>query len=159
MNIALHKHGRLALWIATYLCVGWIIGRMTNDDVQGWYRTLEKPALNPPDIVFPLVWTTLYVMIAIAGYKLFEHRKSPTGKTCCTLFVIQTILNWLWSFVFFEWHLLGLAFGWILVMVVLVAALILKASGHIRIAAYLLVPYLFWIAFASYLSGSIWLLN
>jgi tryptophan-rich sensory protein len=159
MNIALHKHGRMALWIATYLFVGWMIGRATSDNVQGWYQGLNKPELNPPDFVFPVVWTLLYVMIAVAGAKLFEYRKSPEGRVCCTLFVIQTAMNWLWSFIFFEWHMLDVAFGWILALVLVVAVLILKASSHVRIAAYLLVPYLFWIAFASYLSGFIWLNN
>lgn len=159
MNMALNKYGRLALWIAVYVTVGWLIGRTTMDNVQTWYPTLAKPPLNPPDIVFPIVWTSLYVMMAIAGCTLWSRRTLPQGKLCVTLFGIQTLMNWLWSFIFFEWHLLGLAFGWIIVMIALTVILIKTSWTHARPAAILLIPYLLWISFASYLSGSIWFLN
>ena len=157
--MALNKYGQIALWIIVYVGVGWFIGRATSGDIQNWYPSLIKPALNPPNLVFPIVWTSLYVMMAIAGWTLWTRRHSINGHLCLKLFALQTGMNWLWSFIFFEWHLLGLAFGWIVTMIVFAVVLILKAQTHAKPAAILLIPYLLWISFASYLSGSIWLLN
>jgi benzodiazapine receptor len=155
----LNRYGQIALWIIVYVAVGWCIGRATNGDIQSWYPNLIKPPLNPPNIVFPIVWTALYVMMAIAGWTLWTRRHLSNGHLCFKLFAIQTAMNWLWSFIFFEWHMLGLAFGWILLMIPLAALLIFKARTHARPASILLAPYLLWISFAAYLSGSIWFLN
>lgn len=157
MNIALNKYGSLVLWIALYVSVGWIIGRVTMNDVQTWYPGLLKPPLNPPDLVFPIVWTSLYVMMAITGWMIWQRRSHL--RSIALLFGIQTLLNWAWSFVFFEFHLLGPAFAWIVVMIVLTVALIYKLWNPLKPAAILLIPYLLWISFAFYLSGSIWILN
>lgn len=159
MNIALKRHGQVILWIAGFLAVSWGIGQFTRDDVDTWYRGLLKPDLNPPDLVFPIVWTTLYVLMAISGWILWNRRHHPEGKLCLTLFVMQTLINWAWSFLFFELHLLGFSFAWILGLILLMAVLILKSWTHARTASLLLFPTLLWISFASYLNGSIWLLN
>lgn len=155
--MALNKYGSLAFWIALYVSVGWIIGRATMDDVQTWYPSLLKPPLNPPDVVFPIVWTSLYVMMAITGWMIWQRRLQLGSIP--VLFGIQTLLNWAWSFVFFEFHLLGVAFAWIAVMIALTVLLISKLWNPLKLAAILLVPYLLWISFAAYLSGSIWILN
>lgn len=160
MNALLkHPRAQLALWILVYMAIGSLIGRLTAEDVDGWFRTLEKPSFNPPDIAFPIVWTTLYILMAIAGWRLAARRYTPEGKLAFVLFGIQSVLNWAWSFVFFTAHLLGLAFGWILALIAVVAVLILKAWDVDRVSALLLFPYLLWISFASALSGTIWLLN
>lgn len=148
-----------ASWIAVYVGIGWVIGQATQDGVRNWYPSLEKPPLNPPNLLFPIVWTTLFVLMGLAGSHLFRARGSATGKVCLALFAVQSAMNWSWSFIFFEWHSLGLAFAWILAMVGFAAALILKSWNHQRMAALCFVPYLLWIGFASYLSGSIWVLN
>lgn len=159
MNIALNKYGQIALWIVVYVCVGWAIGRGTSEGIQTWYPDLVKPALNPPNLAFPIVWTSLYVMMAIAGWTLWTRRHAENGQLCVKLFAAQTAMNWIWSFIFFEWHMLGLAFGWILVMIALTVLLIFKAKDHAKPVSILFLPYLVWISFASYLSGMIWFLN
>ncbi len=154
-----HPRVQLALWIITYMLIGSLIGRLTGPDVDGWYRTLEKPSFNPPDLAFPIVWTILYIFMGIAGFKLSLKRHTQEGKLCFVLFCAQSLLNWGWSFVFFSAHLLGLAFGWILALIAVVAVLILKAWDVEKTASILLFPYLLWISFASVLSGTIWVLN
>jgi tryptophan-rich sensory protein len=154
-----HPRAQLAFWIIAYMAIGSLIGNLTAADVSGWYKTLEKPSFNPPNLAFPIVWTTLYIFMGIAGWRLWSRRHSPEGKLSFTLFCAQSLLNWGWSFVFFTAHLLGLAFGWILVLIALVAVLILKAWDVDRTSALLLFPYLLWISFASVLSGTIWVLN
>ncbi len=154
-----HPRVQLALWIISYMAIGSLIGRLTAADVDIWYKTLEKPSFNPPDLVFPIVWTILYIFMAIAGWRLAAHRQTPEGKLSFVLFCAQSLVNWGWSFVFFSAHLLGLAFGWILGLIAIVAVLILKAWEVDRTSALLLFPYLLWISFASVLSGTIWLLN
>lgn len=153
------RYVQLALWLAVYLGVSAVIGQVTRANIAGWYTGLDKPPLNPPNAVFPIVWTTLYVMMAVAGWILTRHKDMPAGRICLILFGAQTLVNWIWSFIFFEWHMLGLAFAWILGLIALVAVLILKVSTVSRTVMILLLPYLVWIAFASYLSGAIWLLN
>jgi tryptophan-rich sensory protein len=159
MTLLTRPYVQLALWILAYLLISGLIGRIQAEDVDTWYRTLNKPSFNPPDLAFPIVWTILYTLMAIAGWKLSQARSSPEGKLCFTLFLIQSVVNWGWSLVFFKAHLLGLAFGWILVLIALVAVLILKSWDVQRTASFLLLPYLFWIGFASLLSGSIWIMN
>ena len=159
MNIILNRYGQVALWIFLYVGAGWLIGAATSDSVNTWYQTLEKAALNPPPLVFPIVWAALYVMIACAGWLIWRSPASPQKRLVCGVFILQTLMNWAWSFIFFEAHLLGLAFAWILGMIVAVATLILLTWPLKRMAAILLIPYLLWISFASYLSGSVWLLN
>lgn len=159
MNLLLRSYGRLTIWIIGFLAISWLIGHINSDDIVGWYKGLEKPDITPPNLVFPLVWTTLYIMLAVAGYFLARKRDSQIGQLCFALFWVQMLMNWMWSVIFFEWHLLGFSFGWILFLILLVAVLILKAWDHDRKAALLMLPYLLWLAFASYLNGTIWLLN
>ena len=158
-NLLRHPRAQLAFWIIAYMAIGSLIGNLTAADVSGWYKTLEKPSFNPPNLAFPIVWTTLYIFMGIAGWRLWSRRYSPEGKLSFALFCAQSLLNWGWSFVFFTAHLLGLAFGWILILIALVAVLILKAWDVDRTSALLLFPYLLWISFASVLSGTIWVLN
>lgn len=146
----------LVLWIAAYLTVAKFIGDMTRAEIPDWYNNLVKPPLNPPDIAFGIVWTILYILIAIAGWRLWCARKNENGRCNLTLFTLQTLVNWAWSYIFFYYHLTFFAFIWILILICLVAALIYKSD---RINRMILFPYLAWISFASYLNGMIWYLN
>lgn len=148
----------LLLWIVVYLGVASVIGNVTKVELPDWYATLVKPALNPPNMIFPIMWTTLYIMMAIAGWRIWARRQVIDNKIV-PLFAVQTLVNWAWSFFFFKYHMLGFSFGWLLLLVALVAWLICLLWKNDRIAAYLLIPYLGWISFASYLNGMIWHLN
>lgn len=113
------------------------------------YSTLQKAPLNPPAWVFGPVWTVLYIMIATSAWLYFRGRPTTAGGW---LFGSQLVLNVAWPYVFFKQEEFCLAAGIIIAMIVLVALTIGEFSKRSKWAAWLLVPYLAWISFASYLN-------
>jgi len=131
-----------------------VIGFLT---VPGeWYAQLNKPAFNPPNWIFAPVWTVLYVMIAVAGWRTFERNRSDWSMRSWWL---QLGLNFLWSPVFFTAHQIGAALLIILLLFVAVIGFIVMSLRQDRVAAWLFAPYAVWVMFASMLNGAIWLLN
>lgn len=121
-----------------------------------WYAGLAKPAFNPPNWIFAPVWTLLYVLIAIAGWRSFERDRSGwPAKLWCA----QLTLNFLWSPVFFAAQRIGLALIVILLLFATILAFLATAWRQDRTAVWLFAPYAAWVAFASVLNGAIWLLN
>ena len=121
---------------------------------DGWYRALDKPRWNPPDWVFPPAWTLLYLMIAFAGALAWEAEGGRwTGAT--TAWVVQLAFNAAWSWAFFGRHRIALAFAIGFGMLAGIAAFILLAYPASPLAAWLFVPYLAWVAFATTLTGAI----
>ena len=131
-----------------------VIGFLT---VPGeWYAQLNKPAFNPPNWIFAPVWTVLYVMIAVAGWRTFERNRSDWSMRS---WWSQLGLNFLWSPVFFTAHQIGAALLIILLLFVAVIGFIVMSLRQDRVAAWLFAPYAVWVMFASMLNGAIWLLN
>ena len=164
MPIALsRKKSSLVLiaFILVCLAAGGIGGIATAENVSGWYRTIEKPSWNPPGWLFGPVWTSLYLMMAIAAWLVWKDQNSlpPRKRTALILFGIQLALNSLWSFVFFEWHQLGWSLVEILVLWIAIVATLLSFFRIRKAAGWLLVPYLAWVSFASFLTYTIWTLN
>jgi tryptophan-rich sensory protein len=125
-----------------------------------WYAALVKPALTPPDWIFPVVWTVLYAMIAVAGWLLWRHRKAdPSGLLIVGLWVLQLALNAAWSWIFFGLHLTGLALLEIAVLFGTILGVVLLARKTSRTASLLMTPYLAWVGFAIWLNFGIWRLN
>lgn len=147
-----------ALWIIAFQAIAGLIGMSTKNNM-GWYDTLEKSTLNPPDIAFPIVWTLLYIMLALAGWLMWQHRKNKQTTIAFNLYWLQMLLNWAWSFVFFEFHLIALGFFWILALNLAMLAFIIKAWSIQKLAALLVLPTLIWGSFAAYLNYMIWILN
>ncbi len=150
---------RFLVFIALFLGIGGGIGFITNPDKTDFYDTLIKSTLTPPGWVFGVVWPVLYILIGISAGLLFEKREHHGYPTARNLFTIQMMMNWGWSFVFFTLNLKFLAFLWILALIVLVAATMYSMQRLTHAGVILLIPYLIWISFASYLSGTIWWLN
>ena len=121
-----------------------------------WYAALAKPAFNPPNWLFGPVWTALYVLIAVAGWRTFVDDR---GSWPMRLWWTQLVLNFLWSPVFFAAHRIGLALLVIALLLAAVLAFIVSSWRRDRAAASLFAPYAAWVAFASALNGAIWLLN
>ena len=131
-----------------------VIGFLT---VPGeWYAQLNKPAFNPPNWIFAPVWTVLYVMIAMAGWRTFERNRSDWSMRS---WWSQLGLNFLWSPVFFTAHQIGAALLIILLLFVAVIAFIVMSLRQDRVATWLFAPYAVWVIFASMLNGAILLLN
>jgi len=134
-------------------------GAATASSVGSWYAGLVKPSFNPPDWVFGPVWTALYLMIAVAGWRVWRRRGQPGARVALTAWGVQLALNLGWSLVFFGARLIGAA---LVEIVVLLAAIVVTAvlSWRIdRVAGGLLVPYIAWVGFATLLNASLWRLN
>ncbi|MCA9027761.1 MAG: tryptophan-rich sensory protein [Planctomycetaceae bacterium] len=124
-----------------------------------WYRTLEKPALNPPNWIFGPVWTALYATMAVAVWMVWCKSDRRQVRWALTAYGIQLVLNAAWSWLFFGRHQIGVA---LLDIVVLWAAILWTIVLFWRIkrsAAMLLVPYLLWVSFAAFLNLRFWQLN
>jgi translocator protein len=147
---------RLVLIVFLVLVVGGglAIGYLTAPGE--WYARLAKPAFNPPGWIFGPVWTVLYVLIAVVGWRVWQRDRAGWPMK---LWWTQLALNFLWSPVFFAAHQIGLALLVILVLLAAILAFIATAWRQDRVAAWLFVPYAAWVAFASVLNGSIWILN
>jgi tryptophan-rich sensory protein len=144
----------LAVFLALVLGVGGLVG--TQSVPGAWYEGLAKPPLNPPNWVFGPVWFALYVMIAVAGWRIWMV--APRSRAM-TLWGVQMLLNWAWSPVWFLAQQPWAAFVILVGMWLAIAGFILSARRHDNIAPWLFVPYIAWVSFAGYLNLSIALLN
>jgi translocator protein len=121
-----------------------------------WYQTLLKPTWTPPNWLFGPVWTTLYVMIAIAGG--LAWRSDPSRSTSI-IWAIGLILNAAWSYIFFGQHLIGVALADIVLLWCAILAFIVTAWTYDKRASLLFVPYLAWVSLATALNFTIWRMN
>lgn len=142
------------------LTIGVVASIFTRPEIAGWYSTLNKPSFTPPNWLFPVAWTTIYILIATAAYTVWKLRDgSSTYKTAVIIYVVQLALNFSWSIVFFGMHQILAA---LLVIVALLITIVLNISWFNRFsktAAWLLVPYLLWVSYATLLNISICVLN
>jgi tryptophan-rich sensory protein len=148
----------LAAFIAINVAVSALGGWATSKSVGTWYQALAKPAFNPPDWIFAPVWSALYLMIAIAGWRAWR-RGGGEVRSVLTVYAVQLALNLSWSFVFFGARLIGPALA---VIAALLAAIVVNAFLFWRIdrtAGALLVPYAAWVSFAALLNAALWRLN
>ncbi|MHB1086434.1 MAG: TspO/MBR family protein [Minisyncoccota bacterium] len=151
---------RLVVSILASYGAGFLGSIFVQDGVRTWYATLEKPFFTPPDWVFAPVWFVLYGLMASALYIVWEkdpHASEMRGWV--PLYFCHLLLNAAWSIFFFGFHALFIAFIEILFLFWCIVMLIVGARDIDRTAAWLLVPYSVWIAFAAILNGTIWLIN
>lgn len=129
--------------------MGGIVGLIISPFMN--YNNLNKPSLSPPGIVFPIVWTILYIIMGYSFYKQNEQNK--------TIYYTQLIVNGLWSIIFFifKWYLISTI--WIILLIILVTIMIYKFYKENKIAGLINIPYLIWLFFALYLSLGVYLLN
>lgn len=127
----------------------------TIGSIPTWYAGLVKPSFNPPNWIFGPVWTTLYTLMGIAMYLVYQRG----GKSALQFFGVHLVVNALWTIIFFGLHNMGLALG-VIVLLWLMIAWSIYIFGRIRpLAGWLLVPYIFWVSFATALNYSLWMLN
>ena len=143
------------------LSVGYLGSKSTtSENMSGWYASLNKPSFNPPGWIFGPVWTILYIMMGISFALVFNKgigQKAVLIAVIC--FVVQLILNGIWSPVFFGLQKPFEAFLIIIALWLAIIVTIWKFYGVSKPAAALLIPYLIWVSFASILNASIWILN
>ena len=150
---------KLIISILACLAVGGISGYATASEIPGWYATLQKPSFNPPNWLFGPVWTLLYIMMGIAFSLVWKSDASDLKQKAMLFFALQLTLNFFWSILFFSFHQTGWAMVEIALLWVFILLCIVSFYPISAIAAYLLVPYLCWVSFASLLNFYIWKLN
>ena len=151
---------RLALSLLLCLSVGITEGLVTRPEIPTWYAGLAKPSWTPPPLAFPITWTVLYILMAVSFWRLWDTETRSAARTrAVTLFLVQLALNALWSPVFFGWHGTKAALAIIVVLLIAIAATIIAASRVERLAAWLLVPYLLWVAYATTINIGVVALN
>ncbi len=148
--------------LCIFLCqlAGLIGSFVTIPAIATWYLYLQKPPLNPPGFIFGPVWLALYTLMGISLYLIWQSTtKQKLIKGALTFFAIQLVLNALWSPLFFGSHQLFIALVDIIFMWIFILLTIIKFRPISKTAAYLLIPYLIWVTFATYLNLEIWILN
>lgn len=124
-----------------------------------WYASLAKPSWNPPGWVFGPVWTTLYMLMAVAAWLVWQRSEGGVRRRALGLYLGQLMLNAAWTPLFFGLHLLGAALVEMLLLWVAIAATMVAFHRVHRLAAWLLAPYLAWVSFAAFLNFTLWRLN
>ncbi len=137
------------------LIIGGIVGIITSNSMD--YNDLIKPTLAPPEIVFPIAWTIIYLLIGISYTLLKEKGEVP--KETQQLYYTQLIFNYLWTFIFFVFRLRLLSVLWIIILDVLVIIMTYQFYKQNKLSGILLIPYILWLLFATYLNISIYFLN
>lgn len=151
---------KLIISILAVLLIGFISGFATAKNVNGWYETLNRPWFAPPNYLFGPVWTGLYIMMGVALWLIWKQPASvPYRNTALLLFIAQLVLNFFWTFIFFQWKQMGWALAEILVLWALILVTIILFSKVNKTAAWLLVPYISWVSFATILNYGYWRLN
>lgn len=149
----------LVFWILICFTVAGISSSFTVHEIAGWYSTLVRPSIAPPNWVFGPVWTCLYTLMAVAAWRASTSAASSWRSIAIILFLAQLALNFLWSFIFFHWHQIGWALLEVISLWFAILLTILAFGRVSRMAAWLMVPYLAWVSFASVLNGKYWQLN
>lgn len=138
--------------------VGAISALLTNMAMDS-FRNAEKPALTPPEIVFPIVWTVLFLLMGISAARIWLAPGSRLRTQSLAVYLLQLFFNFMWSIIFFNLQAYGLAFIWIIALWGLILLMILRFYFLDKPAALLQIPYLLWVTFAAYLNYMIWMLN
>lgn len=148
--------------IAILLCesVGISSGLLASTNNNLWFDALNKPTWNPSAYLFGPVWTTLYLLMGISLGIIWNNKATELNKRkAYFLFALQLFLNFWWSIIFFKLHSPALALVNIILMLILILLTIVSFSKFSKPAAWLLVPYIAWVSFATFLNYSIWILN
>ena len=147
------------IWILIAEGVGLLSGLLSSRGMELYSASITKPPLSPPAILFPIVWTVLYALMGIGAALIWQEEPSKERSRGLNLFVAQLIVNFFWSLIFFNARGFGFAAVWLILLWALVLLMILEFRKVRPLAAWLQVPYLFWLTFAAYLNIGVALLN
>jgi tryptophan-rich sensory protein len=139
--------------------VGAIAGLYTAKAIPGWYATLNQPSFNPPNWIFGPVWTTLYIVMGISLFLIWKLPASKQRNQAILLFMVQLALNFCWSFFFFYFKMIGVALIDILALWIMIVIMLTRFYKLKPLAAYINIPYLLWVTFATALNAAYFLLN
>lgn len=148
-----------AFWILATVAVGALSGILSRSGMQDFEDTVIQPPLSPPMILFPIVWTVLYTLMGIGAARVYLSGAELGKNRCLNLYVVQLVVNFFWSLIFFNAAAYGFALLWLLLLIGLVVWMTLCFWTVDRLAAFLQIPYILWLLFAAYLNYGIWQLN
>ena len=137
------------------IVIGSIVGLIISKYID--YSTLVKPSLSPPKLLFPIMWSIIYLLLGISYY--LYKKNSVDNNSIDFIYYLQLIVNYLWSFIFFVWKLRFIAIIWIIMLLILIIILYKTYYNKYRLSSYLLIPYIIWTIFATYLTIGIYILN
>lgn len=146
--------------IAISLGVG-IISALLSRGNMNVYEEVATPPLSPPSILFPIVWTALYVLMGVSAAMILTTKTSPLQERKQALYVygLSLFFNFFWSIIFFNMRAFLFAFIWLVALLTLIILTVIKYFRINKTAAYLQIPYAVWVTFAGYLNFGIWILN
>jgi benzodiazapine receptor len=150
---------KLIISIALPLLVGAVAGMFTAKAVPEWYATLNRPSFSPPNWLFGPVWTTLYLILGISLFLIWKQNPTEDRNIAIILFLVQIFLNFAWSFLFFYFKLVGIALVEIVLLWITIIIMIVQFYKVLPLAAYINIPYLLWVSFATVLNAAYYMLN
>ncbi|MDP4120720.1 MAG: TspO/MBR family protein [Bacillota bacterium] len=153
------KWKSLVISLIIPLIVGGISGFLSSGSMEK-FNNLNKPALSPPSLIFPIVWTALYLLMGISAYLIFTSSAPQKQKTIALkIYALQLAVNFLWSIIFFNFSAYLFAFIWLILLWVLILIMIKLFYQISKPAALLQLPYFLWVTFAGWLNLMVYLLN
>jgi translocator protein len=151
--------GKLLISLLLPLGIGGLAGMFTTEAIPGWYAALNQPSFNPPNWVFGPVWTALYTIMGISLFIIWKLPASKQRNHAILIFMVQLLLNFCWSFFFFYFKMIGLALIDILALWIMIIIILVRFYKLKPIAAYINIPYLLWVTFATTLNIAYFFLN
>ena len=148
-----------AFWILLSVAVGALSGWLTREGTRLFSETAAQPPLSPPMWVFPVGWGGLYLLMGISAARVSLTPQSEDRSRGLNLFVLQLVVNFFWSLIFFNAQAYGFALLWLILLWILVFLMIRSYFAVDPAAAKLQLPYLLWLTFAAYLNAGVWYLN
>lgn len=153
-----NKWWTYGIFIGLTLAVGMLSGFLTREGMAQVSK-LPQSALTPPSWVFPVVWSILYTLMAIGAAKIWMSPESEERSRGLWLYLFQLIFNFFWSLFYFNMQAFGFSLLWLIALWILILLMILSWRKTDKLAAWLQIPYLIWVAFAGYLNFVMWRLN
>lgn len=145
----------LLIWIIVISFIGFSFGSLTKPQINNWYLTLQRSPLTPPNYIFGVVWSILYFFLSIFGWIIFNAKiyNKKNLLIIKILYIVQLLLNFSWTPIFFYYHLIDYSFIILIIMDAMVFLIILiSLLNKLRFLYLLMIPYFIWICFATYLT-------
>lgn len=153
------KKPNYGLWVILTEVVGALSGILSREGITFYRQAVEKPALAPPPVLFPIVWTILYGLMGAGAARIAASAEGASRSNALNVYVIQLIVNFFWSPIFFNAQAYGFALFWLILLWALIIGMILLFYKVDKTAALLQLPYLLWVSFAAYLNYGVWQRN
>lgn len=148
-----------ALFVGITLVIGGLSALFSRNGMEGFQENVTQPPLSPPMILFPIVWSIIYILMGIGAARVYLEGAQIGKSRCLNLYVTQLVVNFFWSLIFFNAAAYGFAFLWLLLLLGLVILMTVCFYKTDKLSGLLQIPYILWLIFAGYLNFAIWQLN